>query len=68
MKKTFEEYIQSELRQGKIDFSFRARFADDGHVCFYVHPSYFDGETQDFKVEGNTLVDDPCVWSADGKV
>lgn len=50
---TFEDYLISQ--KGVIDFSLRAEVTSDG-VCFYIHPSDVDGDTMDFFVRGNTLI------------
>jgi len=55
----FEEYLKTEMGEGKIDFAFRARLCD-GVVVFYVHPASASGRTMDFSVRGNTLFNLQC--------
>ncbi|ALF52957.1 hypothetical protein ACX27_14785 [Nostoc piscinale CENA21] len=50
---TLEQYFN--LHQGKaIDFSLRAEHRDGGWL-FYIHPQGVNGETWDFRVNGNQL-------------
>jgi hypothetical protein len=52
---TLEDYLRSELREGKIDFSIRASLFH-GSVRFYIHPDGRDGGTKDFEVRKNNLI------------
>lgn len=54
---TLEEYFLAH--QGKsIDFNLRVNYPAEGSgncLSFYIHPANVDGETLDYKVEGNAV-------------
>jgi hypothetical protein len=54
MVRDLEEYLQQEIKEGKIDFVLRASESDGG-IKFYIHPLGKDGSTMDFEVIGNGL-------------
>lgn len=54
--KTLEKYLKDNLSNNTIDFALRARQLQSGAVVVYIHPDGKDGETMDFAVEGNTLI------------
>jgi hypothetical protein len=58
---TLEEYLRQNVERNVIDHSIRAEIDDDGHVNFYIHPAYVDGETVDFTVDFNSLGPNPNV-------
>lgn len=51
-----ETYLKESYDNVTIDHIIRASVNDAGEVFFYVHPFGRDGETLDFKVEGNQLI------------
>lgn len=55
MNQTLEEYLQENYGRNVIDHSIRCYYDKEGKVCFYIHPSGVDGNTLDFKVNGNEL-------------
>lgn len=63
---TLEDYFrkQTVVYVGKvypaIDHSLRCEIFDGG-VRFYIHPANSSGDTLNFEVHGNTLIDDPNV-------
>lgn len=52
---TFEEYLLEAQKEGIIDFALRATQTDDG-IQIYIYPYGKDGDSIDFKVEGNNLI------------
>jgi hypothetical protein len=50
---TFEEYLRSQYSKA-IDFHIRAEVNEQG-VEFYIHPQDVNGDTLDYRVNGNTL-------------
>lgn len=62
---TLEDYLKSEMSEGKIDFELRATEAVEGRISFYIHPAGADGKTRDFVVEDNNLSEDEKVESAE---
>lgn len=61
--KTLEQYLKDNTVNGVIDHSIRAQVTPEG-VTFYIHPSDRDGDTLDFRVEGNVLA--PAGWAITG--
>ena len=55
MEKTLEEYLLENLKNLVIDHAIRANINAEGAITFYIHPNGVDGDTLDFKVNGNTL-------------
>ena len=58
---TLEAYLRSDFARNVIDHVIRAHVHDDGSVVFYIHPSGVNGDTLDFQVCGNRLVENPRV-------
>lgn len=56
MKKNLEQYLKEQLKNGIIDHDIRASLNDDGNVTFYIHPRNANGDTLDFIVGGNELI------------
>ena len=54
-KTTLEQYLRDGCEQFVIDHALRARVNEDGDVVFYIHPNGGNGDTLDFRVEGNGL-------------
>lgn len=59
---TLEEYLRknSYPNTKAIDHVLRVEMTDNG-VFFYIHPHGVGGDTENFKVEGNTLSPDPRI-------
>jgi len=56
--KTLEDYFKDENKKsGAIDHSLRCCILDE-QVFFYIHPQDRDGDSLDFRIDGNTLT--PC--------
>lgn len=53
-----EEYIKTEVAEGKIDFSFRASVWN-GEVRIYIHPTGKDGRTTPSAVVKGNCVELP---------
>ena len=53
---TLEEYFRKNLDHNIIDHSLRVEISKDNIVYFYVHPDGVDGDTLDFSVHGNNLI------------
>jgi hypothetical protein len=53
---TLERYLRKAIIEGKIDHAIRASISAKGNVVFYLHPQGKDGDTLDFRVEGNTVL------------
>jgi hypothetical protein len=51
---SFEQYLRAQLNNS-IDFRLRVLTNKDGDLVFYIHPQDVDGDTLDFKVDGNTV-------------
>lgn len=51
--KSLFRYLHTELSEGKIDFSVRAKLVQDDVIEFYIHPTGKDGDTQDYILAGN---------------
>lgn len=54
--KTLEQYFRDDIERQAIDHALRARINEKDEVVFYVHPHGVNGDTLDFKVQGNTLI------------
>lgn len=55
---TLENYLRNaDEYLGIIDFKIRANVEENGNVTFYIHPDGFDGDTMDFQVVGNSLIE-----------
>ena len=55
--KTLEQYFRDALeRSNWVDHAIRCDVKADGSVSFYIHPYGKDGDTLDFRVEGNILI------------
>ena len=73
--KTFEQYLtdaaDTTTTVHVLTMKSRATATDpDGKVTtapvrFYIHPANVNGETLDFEVQGNTMMQDPSVTYAD---
>lgn len=61
MKPSLEAYLRDSCSRNVIDHSIRARVDSDGSLTFYIHPSGVDGDTLDFVVCGNTLIQEQYV-------
>lgn len=51
---TFEEYLIKAQKEGIVDFVLRATQTDEG-IQIYIYPYGKDGDSVDYKVEGNNL-------------
>ncbi len=66
---TLEEYFRTQkvTFQGvvypAVEHTVRVQVSDD-EVTFYIHPSRGDGNTCDFQVNGNVLIQNPHVTIA----
>lgn len=58
--KILQDYLESEISAGKIDFRIRAQ-KRDGVVEFYIHPLGSGGQTADFYAVGNAVFDKQIV-------
>jgi len=56
MNKNLQQYLEENFRNRKIDFSLRISHSEDGNIQFYIHPQNENGETLDFKVIGNSVL------------
>lgn len=54
--KTLERYFHENMDRDVVDFAVRARHYGNGQIGFYIHPDGRDGETLDFYVAGNELL------------
>jgi hypothetical protein len=61
---TFEDYLEKSGTACGIEFRLVA-VKSDGPICFYIHPTGKDGETVDFRVQGNTLIQIECAVDPD---
>lgn len=53
---TLEKYLKQNMSFGTIDFAIRSSLdGQNGNALLYIHPSGRDGDTLDFRVEGNSL-------------
>ena len=55
-KPNLEEYLIDNYNKGFIDHSIRADVQTYGTVLFYIHPTNADGQTLDFQVVENRLI------------
>jgi len=60
--KTLEQLFRDAHREGVIDFALRASVTPEG-VSFYIHPAQVSGDTLDFRVVDNTLIEGG--WATD---
>lgn len=58
---TLEEYFIRNWNKNIIDFSLRISLSIDDEVRFYIHPEGKDGETLDFIVNKNNLIEDRLI-------
>lgn len=58
MSKTIEEYLASFLQEGVIDHHLRVSRDINGGLRFYIHPLEAGGETLDFYVIENSVIQD----------
>lgn len=56
MKKNLEQYLKDNIKRNIIDHSIRASTDQFGTISFYIHPANTDGDTLDFVVRQNNLV------------
>lgn len=56
-KKSFGQCLKENVEAEAIDFQVRARIEGERKVCFYIHPDSKDGETADFFIREDTLLD-----------
>lgn len=51
---TLENYLRASISVGAIDHALRAQVVG-GEVRFYIHPNGKDGNTENYRVTGNTV-------------
>jgi hypothetical protein len=57
MKPNLEEYLKDNFIKGFIDHSIRVSHIDEqGNPHFYIHPTGHDGDTLDFVVDRNEII------------
>ena len=59
-KKTLSQYLEDNIKECVIDHTIRARKDDYGNIVFYIHPANVSGDTLDFIVDGNKLLQMNC--------
>src|SRR3546814_10926791 len=60
--KTLEGYLLDAEHKGIIDHAVRMQRGPGGEVQLYIHPQGVDGETLDFRVQGNGMFEIPPVY------
>jgi hypothetical protein len=51
---TLEDYFRAHYGRA-VDFSLRIDYNPDNSIRFYIHPDRMNGDTLDFKVDGNSV-------------
>jgi hypothetical protein len=57
-----EAFLRAGIARNVIDFAIRAQKNSDGRISFYIHPARESGDTADFVVRENDLIEGP--WQA----
>lgn len=55
-KKSMESYLKENFENGNIDHAIRCSIGSDDHMKFYIRPAYTNGDTLDYSVDGNILI------------
>ncbi len=52
---TLESYLRRNIKEGVINHAIRVTSGESDDVTFYIHPQNANGDTLDYKVNGNLI-------------